>query len=685
VEFLNLTQITNHIGSMLPQEDNLPFAELPKVKHEKGEVACSIKLVFDLSKKQMYFKFHSKNKTKQELYYFGTNRGASGQIFLVRALKDVKYLLGTTLSDLFLELQKQAMQASEIYKIMELLQEAGLYFQASKTREGFLAEDKWYEFHGEKVVFNRAKGSFIISEQEISIEKMIRDSQELNPREKIVVIVPSVIFADGSEILLNEHPDYHKLVLKSLNLEIDESNTVDLRTCHLCRQKVPQVASDTYLAKLSRSGINKIFTTTTVNAAKDIKKSGYDDTYAICQPCYSNLRRGESYIATTLSGRLAGENVFILPEGLQQPFETYEEFPKVKKAVDLVFDAKDWYDKTVLETEEQRFTGGYTINLVFYRTDGNSISIMDAIEDVPTLRLVEVMERFGIWKERMREQTKLGISLGKVYRIIPVRSNKKGEQLNIQRVLDVYKALLLKQLLSPRLLFQYAMEAIDNGLSQIQRQNRDIYRNLPYYAKGSEDFYVRDILMNHLALMQVVQETGELQTPIFKKDVKVMEQVFQNEKIEESIRRMEQFIQEQGFNREARGLFYLGALLHRVALAQYSKGHKSKPILKKINFQGMKPQDMQRLIADLMEKLIQYRRMTAFTDALMSKYFAYYGLIRDNSVAELNELQNVFFLLSGYSYMVGSKVPDANREEIKAQQSIMSEDEVEFQIEESNE
>jgi hypothetical protein len=68
-------------------------------------------------------------------------------------LKDVKYLLGTTLSDLFLELQKQAMQASEIYKIMELLQEAGLYFQASKTREGFLAEDKWYEFHGRKSGF----------------------------------------------------------------------------------------------------------------------------------------------------------------------------------------------------------------------------------------------------------------------------------------------------------------------------------------------------------------------------------------------------------------------------------------------------------------------------------------------------------------------------------------------------
>lgn len=678
---MNLTQITTQIGSMVPDTDNLPFAQLPKVKAEKGEVPCAVKLVLDLNKNQLYFRFHSSGKTERELFYFGNNKGASAQIFLVRTLKDIRYLFGSVLSDLFLELQKYNMQDCELGRVLKQLQEAGLYVQASKTKEGFLAVDKWRGAKGEQVFFDKDRSNFVVSEQVIDVEKMIREAMELNPREKIVAIVPVVIFPDGSEIVLSEHPDYHMLVRKSLRLEEEEVGEVEpqaLRICHLCRQMRPQVASDKYLAKLSRTGLNKIFTTTTVNAARDIKKAGYEDSYAVCQQCYEKLSRGERYITEKrLFALIAGENAFILPEGLQKPFKTYEYFPKVKEAVDFVFKAKDakkWYEEAVVEAEEQLFTGGYTINLVFYRTDGKSINILDALEDVPPFSLVEIMERFGVWKDRMRDLVKSGMTLGKVYRIIPVRSNRKGEQLNIQRVIDVYKALLLRHLLDPRLLFQYAMEAVDLGFYQKQK---DVYRNLRYYPEEQKDFYIRDIIMNYLVLMQVLQEIGVLLKPIFRKDVKSLEQTFQNVNVQESIQRMESFLQEQGFNAEARGLFYLGALLHRVALAQYSKGHKTKPILKKINFQGMKTRDMQRLLADLTEKLMQYRKMTAFTDALMSMHQVYYGPVVAGAAATLDELQNVFFLLAGYSYMVGSKVPDANKEEEQAQQSLMSEDEIE--------
>lgn len=140
---MNLTQITSQVGSMLPVTDNLPFAQLPKVKKEKGEIPCSAKLVFDLKETQLYFKFHSQSRTEQELFYFGNNKAASAQIFLVRALKDVKYLLGTVLSDLYLELKKYNMKNCELGQILNDLQKAGLYFQAAKTKEGYLAIDKW--------------------------------------------------------------------------------------------------------------------------------------------------------------------------------------------------------------------------------------------------------------------------------------------------------------------------------------------------------------------------------------------------------------------------------------------------------------------------------------------------------------------------------------------------------------
>lgn len=681
---MNLAQIVSQIGSMLPETDNLPFIPLPKPK--EGEGSCTVKLIFDLSKKQLYFKFHSRDRTERELYYFGNNKGASTQFFLVRDLKSIKYLLGTALSDLFLELEKYNMQDCELAQILKQLYEAGLYIQAAKRKGGYLSTDKWSVSSGEEVTFDKDKVKFIVSGQEVTAEKMISKTIELNPREKINVVIPAVIFPDGSEVELNAHPDYHKLVLKSLNLDAEGIEQVDqrkLQTCHLCHQALPHVASDKYLAKLSRTGINKIFTTTTINSASGIKKTGYENSYAVCRQCYEKLRRGEGYVAEKLTGRIVGEKVFILPEGLQRPFTSYEFFPRVKNAVDFVFQAKDakiWYEQAISEAEEQLFTNGYTINLIFYRTDGTSISILDAFEDVPPLRLMEIMKRFGVWSDRMRSRTNKCMTLGRIYHIIPVRTveiDNKKIQVNIQRVLSVYKALLLKQLFNPRLLFQYAMEAIDKGLSQIHKQKKEIFPNLPFYAKGNEDFYIRDIVMNYLVLMQVLQENNILEKTIFRKDVKVVQQIFQNEKVNQSIQRMEEFLQEQGFSAEAKGLFYLGALLHRVALAQYSKGHTTKPILKKINFQGMKPRDMQRLLAECTEKLLQYQRMTAFSDALTSKHQAYYSSIVAGAPSGLDELQNVFFLLTGYSYMVGSKIPDANKEEEEAQKSLMTEEETE--------
>ncbi|KJS01567.1 MAG: hypothetical protein VR68_04655 [Peptococcaceae bacterium BRH_c4a] len=682
---MNLTQITARIGSELSETDNLPFDSLPKVKIEKGEVSCSVKLVFDLSKNSMYFKFDSRTKTNRELYYFGTNQGNSAQIYLVRSLKGVKYLLGSVLSNLHLELYNYNMQDCELSQILQQLEKAGLYVQASKIKEGFLACDKWDNFKGKQIVFDREEGIFKISGQDsdVTVEKMIRDNIEFNPREKIVVVVPAVVFPDGSELLLNEHPDYHLLVRKALKLEeeeILELNQRDLRTCHLCRRRMSKVASDKYLTKLSRIGINKIFTTTTINSARDIKKAGYDDSYAVCQQCYVKLSCGELYIEEKLSTKIAGESVFILPEGLYKPFESYKYFPEIKKTIDFAFQAKDaqeWYKKVILEAEEQVFTNGYTINLIFYRSDKTSITALAALEDVPPFRLMEIMRLFGVWKDRMREHVKSGMSLRKVYQIIPVRSDKKNKQLNIQRVLDVYKALLLRQLINPRLLFQYAMEAVDKGFSQIQRQKRDVYKNLPYYSKENSDFYLCNIVMKHLVLIQVMQEINVLSKPIFRKDVKIVQHDFQNVMTQESIRRMESFVQEQGFNTEAKGLFYLGALLHRVALVQYSKGYKSKPILKKINFQGMKPRDMHRLFADLTEKLMQYRRMSAFSDALMNRHQVYYGPFVTGVATVLDELQNVFFLLAGYSFMVGKKTPDATKEEEEVMQGMMSDNEKE--------
>lgn len=126
-----------------------------------------------------------------------------------------------------------------------------------------------------------------------------------------------------------------------------------------------------------------------------------------------------------------------------------------------------------------------------------------------------------------------------------------------------------------------------------------------------------------------------------------------SEKVNRAFEEMEEYLVRQKFSDEAKALFYLGAMINRVGIAQYNKGHRKKPILKKIQFQGMKNREIQRLYEDVCEKLIQYEKMDLFAEALLNRLHEYCG----KSFMEewsLNEHINVFYIMSGYSYSSGN-------------------------------
>jgi len=97
-------------------------------------------------------------------------------------------------------------------------------------------------------------------------------------------------------------------------------------------------------------------------------------------------------------------------------------------------------------------------------------------------------------------------------------------------------------------------------------------------------------------------------------------------------------------------------MINRVALAQVEKNHKTKPILKKIQMQGMSQSEIMWLYNDVVEKLIQYERMSLLTEALMNRFNYYYGL--EHNSWELSEHENVFYIMAGYSYLVGKKTSE---------------------------
>ena len=111
---------------------------------------------------------------------------------------------------------------------------------------------------------------------------------------------------------------------------------------------------------------------------------------------------------------------------------------------------------------------------------------------------------------------------------------------------------------------------------------------------------------------------------------------------------MEAFLDLQGFAPEAKALFFLGVLLNRVASEQYKKGHKTKPVLKKIQFQGMSAKEVFRLYEEILEKLRQYDLFDLFSEQMIAAFHRHCGKMEKNW--PLSDHANVFYIMSGYGY-----------------------------------
>ncbi|WP_066632524.1 TM1802 family CRISPR-associated protein [Desulfolucanica intricata] len=678
---MNLPQLTSFIGESVKTENHNLFSSLIKRvgKVKETETAYIISLIFDLKAGKIDFCLDKpfSEDSVNEYYYFGNNSAASSQYYLVRETKSLNYLLSSIWNDLNLTLGKYNLQDGELATILKKMEACNLITLGSKKGLGKVNLKKLSILKAIKTVELDQK-ELKVDGRKYNYEAFIRlFLSDDNKKNRYVLIVPVVRTESGEEIILSTHPEYLELVKQANNLgegSQDEKKAAKKvkknvkRVCYLCGNKKEGISSS-YSAKFSRTGINKIFTTTTINSSPYLHNYNFDNVYSMCSNCYQKLLNGEKVVSEQFKGKIAGENAFIIPEGLFNNFD-YNFVYKLKQNVDLAF--KRSSTEELLEYIEAAVFGDavnfYTLNFIIYRTDGNSVTVLETIEDVPTLRFEKIIRILAANVSALKPHLK-DISLGSIYSLVPVRTNKKGEQLDIGRVLSLYKAILAGEQVNSQALFNYAAEALDKGLRQLSKVKPDNYLNmgLMFYAGGKEDFFIKRIIMSYLVLFRAARQLNILgQKDCHKKgkeEKKLQKISTVSVKTNASIEEMEKFLDEQEFSNEARALFYLGVLINRVAIAQYSKEHKTKPILKKIQFQGMKDKEVYRLYQDVLEKLRQYNKFSLYTEALINRFHHYYGNLEADW--PLSERENVFYIMSGYAYLVGNRAPDITAEEEK--------------------
>lgn len=112
---------------------------------------------------------------------------------------------------------------------------------------------------------------------------------------RFVLVIPALSCLE-EPIILSCHPDYLKLIEKVNHMEnIDiKQNSNKGFVCSICRRRGLDVKSG-YSASFSRTGVNKIFTTTTINYASKIEKAVSTEHTQFVMVVIRNLEQGSSY------------------------------------------------------------------------------------------------------------------------------------------------------------------------------------------------------------------------------------------------------------------------------------------------------------------------------------------------------------------------------------------------------
>ncbi len=380
-----------------------------------------------------------------------------------------------------------------------------------------------------------------------------------------------------------------------------------------------------------RYNIHKVFQTTARNYASgfsDFKKNFQSDPSTL-----ASLDKASEYVLNYLNTRIAGISHIVLPNYLHKNLNDFD-LNQIKSFLDKTGDLLFQYQS--LDTELDKHLPEldlFWVNYIAFESDGNSFKIMNHIKDVNSAYLKKLVDVFG--RTDLEFRSYLGdrsyFNLQSIYRIIPVRDGQKSK---VNPVLNLFKDILEQKQVKKEILFDHFIT-----LALCHWYGR--HRAFPNVRKiDSFDFAIKDAVFKYSALIYALKQLNLINMKTETRQDEATETVKS-----EFQQRVDDFFEKMGYGEAEKAMFYLGRVLSSIAYAQYKKGHESKPVLNKINFNGMDAQAVVRLSLDLAEKVRQYgiHRETDWNFARFREKF-------NDKNWPLTKEQNVFYLMAGYSF-----------------------------------
>lgn len=500
-------------------------------------------------------------------------------------------------------------------------------------------------------------------------ENKLFENISLSKTERIAIVVVSFVWKEKgyeNRTFFKEVEGYEKFLrakfLKENEVVKEKSNTLLFeeeakKVEHkLCYASGETSLNTTTLNINARYSLNKMFVETTQNYASRFEGSNFNENYQIDTVNQQYLERGSDYLLHNANVNIANVTHCIIPRFLSFDESTEDiimELGQITHKSELLFKYSD-YIKLEKNIEDKESDLPYWITFLGFESDGNSLKTVNLIEDVSSTHFKQLQKKIlqidnfmrtvdGInWQSIMskgKDKESLSFNFYSLYMLIPIGKNSK-----VNPVLMLFKALLEQHTIKKELLLSHFKELV---LCHRFGRHKAYAQKIREYSDF--DYAIRDVVFQYHALFQFVSSFN-LFTNMEENPTEQPLEAIESPTKENSI---EAFFTKMGYNDGQKALFYLGRALNSVARTQKEKGHDSKPILSKLNYNGMDKDEILRLDRALAEKANQYK-IHDYVEPSLGKF----RLLFNANNWQISSAESLFYILSGYSFWVQSKKED---------------------------
>ncbi len=428
---------------------------------------------------------------------------------------------------------------------------------------------------------------------------------------------PDIIFTEKIEKLFSNEADYKKYYKEK-------------SICSICSSKgIPTTSNATNLKF-------KFYMTDKLGFSSNLD-GHFKNNYNICKNCYQHLMIAERYINEKLRSRIGGLNVYILPKFVL-PVDDFEidEFARFisfkNQQISDISKAENILEED-LEVYEN-FNNKYLINYLFYQKSKSEFKILKLIEDIPPSRIEFIKRKeqdiSRLVDEEFGGNSSIKIDLNRIWGCIPVKIEKDGMH-GYSKYLEVIDSIFTNRYIDYYFLINQVLYTLE--IIKFETPKFNIWYK--------EDIVNKIICINLLLLfLKKLNILGggnmsNQSNPFIANDLIPVD--------------ITEYWENLGIyqDNQKKGLFLLGYLMGEIGNKQSSQQIKNKPILNKINFQGIGTEKLKRLSSDILEKLKQYQ-LLGYNENI---YSASHILIEENlDNWTLSNQENVFYIMSGFAF-----------------------------------